>query len=73
MKTYLSVVVSTEGKKFSDIAGSLLSIGFKPLRGEYDYVYEWKKAVEMDELMAFIDKVQDVLKGSNAILKFKTE
>lgn len=73
MKTYLSVFVSTEGELFSAIGEKLHEFGFKPLKGEYDYVFEWNRAIPNDELFAFIDKVQSSLSGTKATLKFRTE
>ena len=43
MKTYLIVWFNSEGAKPSDITERLLSMGFQPVEGEYDYLYNWDR------------------------------
>lgn len=72
MKTYLIVWFNSEGAKPSDITERLLSMGFQPVEGEYDYLYNWDSQTNIDEIIKFGDQVQNTLKGSGALFKLET-
>lgn len=72
METYLDIFLPTIGEKASSINEKLIELGLKPTIGEHDYVYNWNGIVTIDEELKFIDKVQEKLKDTGAILKFKT-
>jgi hypothetical protein len=72
MKSYLIVWFNSEGGKPSDINQRLMSLGFKPLQGTHDYVYEWRKNVEVEEILRFGDKVKMTLQGLNVMFKLET-
>lgn len=72
MKSYLIIWFSSEGGKPSDINRRLMSLGFKPMQGSHDYVYEWGKNVDVDEILNFGDKVQITLKELNVMFKLET-
>ncbi|MCZ7356226.1 MAG: hypothetical protein O8C66_11420 [Candidatus Methanoperedens sp.] len=72
MKSYLIVWFSSEGGKPSEINQRLMSLGFKPMQGTHDFVYEWRKNVEVDEILRFGDKVQMTLKGLDVMFKLET-
>ncbi|VVB91910.1 Uncharacterised protein [uncultured archaeon] len=72
MKSYLIVWFNSEGGKPSEINQRLMSLGFKPLQGTHDYVYEWRKNVEVDEILSFGDKVKMTLQGLNVMFKLET-
>jgi hypothetical protein len=72
MKTYVEVIVSTEGEKASIITDMFFNIGFKTTFGQHDFVYNWKKNVTLPEVLRFIDNVQNKLTGTKALLKFTT-
>ena len=72
MKTYLIVWFSSEGTKPSDISDRLLSMGFQPVEGEYDYLYDWGNKADINEIIKFGDQVQNTLKGTSALFKFET-
>lgn len=71
-KSYLIVWFHSEGGKPSEINRRLMSLGFKPLPGAYDFVYEWGQNVDVDEILRFGDKVQMALKGLNVMFKLET-
>ena len=56
MKTYVEVIVSTEGEKASIITDMFFNIGFKTTFGQHDFVYNWKKNVTLPEVLRFVDK-----------------
>jgi hypothetical protein len=72
MKTYVEVMISTEGEKASIITDIFFELGFKTTFGQHDFVYNWKKNVTLSEVLKFIDNVQQKLNGTGAILKFST-
>jgi len=43
MKTYLQILVNSEGSSPSEIKSILLNMGFKATKGNYDFVYEWNE------------------------------
>lgn len=72
MKSYLVVWFNSEGAKPSEINQRLMSLGFKPIQGSHDYVYEWGKNVDVEEILRFGDRVKMTLQGMNAMFKIET-
>ena len=72
MKSYLIVWFNSEGGKPSEINQRLMSLGFKPIQGTHDYVYEWGTNVNVEEILRFGDKVQVTLQGLNVMFKLET-
>ena len=72
IKTYLIVWFHSEGGRPSDITDRLLSMGFKPVKGNYDYVYEWGNKVSENDALVLGDKIKEVLEGSRVLFKMET-
>ncbi len=73
MKTYLIVWFNSDGvQRPSDITERLLSMGFRPIEGQYDYVYEWDSNADINDIIKFGDQVQNTLKGSGTLFKLET-
>ena len=72
MKTYLILWFNSDGSKPYEITQRLLGLGFRPVRGNYDYAYEWDKKATMDDIIRFADKVQLTLKGMNVLFRIET-
>lgn len=72
MKTYLIVWFNSEGARPSEINQRLMSLGFEPIQGAHDYVYQWDSNTTLDEILRFGDRIQMTLKGLNAIFKIET-
>ena len=72
METYIDIFLNTDGEKASIIEKKLIDMGLKPTIGDHDFVYDWGKIVEPSEVVNLVDKIQSTLKGTGAILKFKT-
>jgi hypothetical protein len=73
MKTYLEIMVSSEGSAPSLIKTQLLNLGFKATKGNYDFVYEWNKDdADINELIMFADKVHSVLRSHKVFFKIET-
>ena len=73
MKTYLQILVNSEGSSPSEIKSILLNIGFKATKGNYDFVYEWnEESVSIEELVWFADQVHSTLKDSKVYFSIET-
>ena len=72
MKSYLVVWFNSEGAKPSEVNQRLMSLGFKPIQGSHDYVYEWGKNVDVEEILRFGDRVKMTLQGMNVMFKIET-
>jgi hypothetical protein len=72
MKTYLVVWFNSDGGRSSEITERLLSMGFRPVRGNFDYVYDWGSNVGVDEAIRIGDQVHETLKGCNVSFKIET-
>jgi hypothetical protein len=64
LKTYLSLMISSEGSLASEITQKLRNLGFNTNLGSHDFVYDWKdRDVAPAEVINFVDRVQGQLKG----------
>jgi hypothetical protein len=72
METYVDVYLNVDGEKASVIHNKLIKLELKPTIGEHDFVHDWKGIVSIEEELKFIENIQSTLKGTKAILKFKT-
>jgi len=72
METYVDIYFNTDGEKASIVEQKLKDLGFKTNIGDHDFVYDWGKIVDSDEVIRFIEKIQLYLKNTGIILKFTT-
>jgi len=72
MKTYLTLMFNSEGSSPSQVTDQLLNLGFKTAKGNYDFVYEWDKEVNLDQLVWFADKVHSALNKHNVYFTIET-
>ncbi len=72
MKTFLTIWFSSEGAGPLVVVERLRSLGFKPLRGEYDHVYDWGREVSLEEVLELCNRVHQTLKGLNVLYKIET-
>ena len=72
MKTYLTVMFNSEGVAPSKVSDTLMSMGFRPITGNYDYVYDWGAKASIKEIIWFGDKVHAALKGAKVFFKLET-
>lgn len=68
----MTVWFTTYGAKPSEITRKLERLGFKPVKGNYDYEYEWSKNIDINEILETGDRIQDALKGCNVLFKLET-
>ena len=72
MKTYLTIWHNSDGERPTGIIERLKNLGFKPLQGNYDFVYDWGGNVKIDDVLATGDKIQQKLNGCNVTFKLET-
>jgi len=63
---------NSEGAEPKKVVERLKSIGFKPMRGPYDHVYEWTKDANLEKILQLGDIVHNALKGLKVIYKLET-
>lgn len=73
MKTYLTIWFSSEGGGPVEIVARLRSLGFEPLRGYHDHTYDWKRDVDLGDILQLTDKIHHTLKGLNVMYKIETK
>ena len=74
MKTYLTLMFSSEGANPVEVVERLRSLGFKPLKGLHDHVYDWgTKKVDLDDILQIAVSVHETLKGMKVLYKLETE
>lgn len=71
MITYLTVTFSTDGARPSDVVNRLVAIGFKPTKGNYDFMYEWDKKARVEDAIWLADKIHETLKDMD--VRFRTD
>lgn len=72
LKTYLTVWLYSEGAGPTVLVEKLQNMGFKPIKGHYDFVYDWKKTVELEEIFQIGNSVHETLKGLKVMYKIET-
>ncbi len=72
MESYLRVAFSSEGAKPSEIADKLHALGFKPTQGNYDFIYDWKSGISLDDAMDLADQVSRTLRGFKVLFEMET-
>ena len=72
MKTYLVVWFSSEGKPVTEVTDRLMSMGFRPISGNYDYVYDCGKEATTDDALTIGESVQETLRGCGVTFKLES-
>ena len=73
MRTYLTILFNSEGTSPSEVKNQLLNLGFQATKGNYDFVYDWKKeAPDVEDLVWFADKVHATLKNCHVSFSIET-
>ena len=73
MKTYLTIWFNSEGASPLEIVERLRSLGFKALRGYHDHVYDWKRKIELEEVLKLANTIHETLRDLKVIYKLETE
>lgn len=72
MRTYLKLILNSDGEKLSIVADSLADIGFTPMQGAHDFEYEWPEEAGIDEILRFGDRIQAELQGTHCMFELET-
>jgi hypothetical protein len=72
METYLRVTFDSEGAKPTEVADRLLSCGFVPTHGNYDFVYDWQGGANRDQVLDLSDELTRQLRGFRVLLEIET-
>ena len=73
MKTYLNITFYSEGANPVEIVERLRSLGFKPLSGVHDHVYDWGRDVELEDILRIATSVHETLKCLKVFYKLETK
>jgi len=73
MKTYLTIWFYSEGANPLEVVERLRSLGFKPLKGYHDHVYEWNREVDLIDILELANKVHETLRGLKVFYKLETD
>ncbi len=72
MKTYITIMFTSEGAKPSEVKSRLMGLGFKAMRGSYDFFYEWEREPDIETLLDFADRIHTALEGMNVMFSLET-
>lgn len=72
MKTYLTIWFNSDGGRPSEITEKLKDLGFMPVKGNYDFEYEWDEEAQVDEILSIGDKIQKELKPYKVLFTLET-
>jgi hypothetical protein len=74
MKTYIRLIVNSEGASPVEVASALQELGFTAALGQHDFVYDWgkKKDIAVEVVLGFIERVHRRLKGLNVQYEITT-
>lgn len=70
-KTFLLLQLDSEGAPYSQLADLLEDLGFRALGEGYDFVYDWGRAITVQESLQFADRIQAALAGTR--VRFRIE
>ncbi|HLF16377.1 MAG TPA: hypothetical protein VI796_02965 [Candidatus Thermoplasmatota archaeon] len=72
MKTYLKVTFHSEGAKPSAVQKALAGLGFRPVKGAYDFAYDWPGKASVEDVLRFGDKIHAELSGLDCMFEMET-
>lgn len=73
MKSYLTVWFNSDGAKPMEITDRLMGMGFKPIKGNFDFVYDWDKKATVEQAINLADQVHITLKGTKTSFRMETD
>jgi len=72
METYLRVLIHAQGASPTEITRRLWKVGFVPVQGNYDFVYDWEGTPDPEELVELTDEVGRILAGCRVLFEMET-
>lgn len=71
--TYVEMTFNSEGKSAVEVIKILDELGFKPMRGQHDFVYDWgSDEPTMDQIKSLLEKLHSRLKGAHVLYQVST-
>ncbi|UCC33378.1 MAG: hypothetical protein JSW53_06340 [Candidatus Bathyarchaeota archaeon] len=72
MRTYLKMWYNSEGANPVIVSEKLQAMGFEAITGQYDYVYNWRRDVDLEDILQIMTSVHETLKGLKVLYKMET-
>lgn len=72
MKTFLTIWFRSDGANPTLVVERLRAMGFKPIKGHYDHVYDWGRSIQLEEILQIGTAVHETLKDLKVIYKLET-
>ena len=47
-------------------------MGFRPTQGNYDFVYDWRREITLEDAMSLADELTQALKGYKVLFETET-
>ncbi|MGD8565299.1 MAG: hypothetical protein PVF96_03015 [Candidatus Bathyarchaeota archaeon] len=73
MKTYLTMMFYSEGANPIEVVERLRSLGFKPMKGVHDHIYDWGRDIELEDVLQIATSVHETLKGMKVLYQLETK
>ena len=62
----------SEGANPIEVVERLRSLGFKPIKGVHDHIYDWGRDVELEDILQISTSVHETLKGMKVLYQLET-
>ena len=62
----------SEGANPIEVVERLRSLGFKPIKGVHDHIYDWGRDVELEDVLQISTSVHETLKGMKVLYQLET-
>ncbi len=72
MRTYLKVTFNSDGAKPSRVRDALAGLGFQPMHGAHDFVYDWPDSSDVEGVLSFGDQIHAELQGLGCLFEMET-
>lgn len=72
METYLRLLVHAQGASPTEVTRRLWKVGFVPVQGNYDFVYDWEGIPDPEELIDLTEEVGRALAGCRVLFELET-
>ncbi len=71
--TYVEMTFSSEGRSAVEVIQILEDLGFRPTRGQHDFLYDWgNEQPTMDQIKDLLETLHGRLKGAEVLYQVTT-
>ena len=71
--TYLKLWFNSEGADPTSVLVKLQELGFKPTNGQHDFIYDWGRSIELEEVFHLGNRVHKELKRMKVLYRLETK